>query len=92
MSDVQMPEPVGWLHICRKKPTYRTFSFREKVKELAVLGYFPFPVITTTQAQAYADARVREALEDLIDTLETRQFGGQDQIIRAIHALIPPQQ
>src|SRR5690606_16950178 len=64
MSNVPMPEPVGFLHICRKKPMVRTFSFREKSKELAVRGYFPFPVITTTQAKAYADARVKEVLEE----------------------------
>lgn len=48
------------------------------------------PVLTYSEAEAYADARVREVLEDLVDTLETRQFGGQDQIVSVIRNLIPP--
>lgn len=88
MTKTQMPEPV----------TYAIFAEKGNIRiGSRAPGCLPDAdsrgpmchLITTTLAEAYAEARVREALEDLIDTLETRQFGGQDQIIRAARALIP---
>jgi|GEM_PF-6378461 len=73
MSNVPMPEPVGFI-----KP----FSL-SVIKGLSDQGRlytdiqrcaddeFTAPLITTTQAQAYADARVREALEDVVALIKT---------------------
>ena len=86
MTKVTMPDPVAWLH----EEGDHIITAAEKRAANATFTRYGQGLITTTQAEAYADARVRVALEDLIDTLETRQFGGQDQIIRAARALIPP--
>ncbi|WP_368640447.1 hypothetical protein ABRZ04_04330 [Castellaniella ginsengisoli] len=46
-------------------------------------------LITTDQAESYAAAKVREALADLLNTLETQEFdGGQRQIASHIRILI----
>lgn len=64
MTKIQMPEPVAW--ITRTKtigPDYGKESFGKlPVQSLNPLTYEHEPLITTEQAEAYADARVREAL------------------------------
>lgn len=59
MSKVTMPQPVGYL--------YQTGPF--KIIDLKLFEDIPYNttvkgVITTNQAEAYANARVREALEE----------------------------
>lgn len=98
MSKVSMPEPVAWmidepnqigglstkLHWARGaiKPAY---------------GQHHQGLITTTQAEAYADARVREAFEGAIAALETCRTTGAvrnitvDACVAKVRGLIPGQ-
>lgn len=90
---ITMPEPVVWRSRYRSPQGmighYPWSYVGHSLIQPALNNYDIESLITTDQAESYANARVRAALEDLIDTLETRQFGGQDQIIRAARALIP---
>lgn len=58
MTQVKMPEPVGYLYQTGKFRTVDLKLFEDIPYNTTVKG-----VITITQAEAYADARVREALE-----------------------------
>ena len=78
MTQVKMPEPVAWLHVCRKKPELRGLLYEKSAPELAARGFVPEPLITTTQAKAYADARVREALEEAAQLCDAQHFGGDN--------------
>lgn len=64
MSKVKVPEPVGYLHICGKKPESKALKWQKDDTILRSKGYKPEPLVTATQAEAYAEARVREALEE----------------------------
>lgn len=70
MSKVAMPEAVAYLHQCRKKPTLQALSFRKAEPTLASKGYESHRLITGAQAEAYADARAREALEQAAQEVE----------------------
>lgn len=88
-----MPEPVAWYH--PSSDGYDS-SFRDHSTILACSGntWDGFlPLVTTDQAKAYADARVREALEAAEDAV-TSLYEADDgpflvEIARAICALIP---
>ena len=58
----KMPDPVGFLHQCRKKPSNKALTWAKDQPHLKAKGYFTYGLITTTQAEAYAQARVEEAL------------------------------
>jgi len=65
MSKITMPEPVTYAHFT-KDGLVRMWS-RNPANLQAVteaIGKQPTALITTEQAEAYAAARVREALED----------------------------
>lgn len=65
MTQVNMPEPVTYAHFT-PEGLIRMWS-REKTNLQSVTDYLerePEALITTTQAEAYAEARVREALEE----------------------------
>lgn len=70
MSDVQMPEPVAWLVEWKNQgETWMQAQANEvtaRDQALRQRGQVT-DLITTTQAQAYADARVKEALETNFD-------------------------
>lgn len=59
MTKTQMPEPVAWLH----EEGDHIITAAEKRAANASFARYEQGLITTTQAEAYADARVREALE-----------------------------
>lgn len=68
MSKVQMPEPVAWAHFTRDGLVQIWSRRKTDVASLEnVVGRPPEAVITTTQAEAYAAAKVREALEAAAD-------------------------
>lgn len=87
MSKVTMPEPFGWLLDCL--PGGGLAFQRERPSEMQSLVNSTGAVFTTDQAEAYADARVREALEEAM-----RHVGGnamdRRHAHRKIRALIPP--
>lgn len=60
---VKMPVPVAWLQTCRKRPDSHALTYNKEVPALKNLGYLAQGLITTDQAEAYAAAKVREALE-----------------------------
>lgn len=85
MSKVTMPEPVAWLIDWPDEPGLGHYFAEEPASNCRSQ-----PLITTEQAESYATAKVREALEGLLHTLETRQFdGGQQQILSHVRSLIP---
>lgn len=65
---IPMPEPVAFAagghpnHLC-SRAQYNSMLGKNRIK-------FDVPLITTTQAEAYADARVREALEEAATIIE----------------------
>lgn len=68
MTQVKMPQPVGYL--------YQTGPF--KIIDLRLFDDIPYNttvkgVITTTQAEAYAEARVRGALKKVMAATERFQ-------------------
>lgn len=93
----KIPEPVAWV---RRHPDG---ALSAKFLEDAVIesarkesGAW-LPVVATTQAEAYADAKVREALEAAITAVEscrttgTIRDGTTDASIQAIRALFSKQ-
>jgi len=78
MTNIKMPEPVGYLHQCRKKPSSKSLTWAKDQPQLAAKGYFTYGLITTTQAEAYAQAVKYEALE----ALETAQEYIADALFR----------
>lgn len=60
----KMPDPVGFLHQCRKKPSNKALTWAKDQPHLKAKGYFTYGLITTTQAEAYAQA-VRDEAEKL---------------------------
>ncbi|RIY41982.1 hypothetical protein [Neopusillimonas maritima] len=69
MTNVKMPDPVAFLVTHRVYPEigstlHHDASFAVDKDDLSVED-----LITTTQAQAYADERVMEALEKALDAL-----------------------
>lgn len=91
MSKVTMPEPVGKLHRGLNDLIYFTPNGDPHIKD-------GMAVIATDQAEAYAAARVREALEEAAKAAEScvcscccsddQKFTAQDAAQR-IRALIP---
>ncbi|MEJ2895830.1 hypothetical protein RVU96_16875 [Bordetella avium] len=87
MSKISMPEPVAWM-THHDEPMI--FLSAIECAHYCDEGEIPIPLIVGIQAEAYASAKVREALEDLLNTLETREFdGGQRQITTHIRSLTP---
>lgn len=85
MTKVKMPDPVGYLYQCGKKPELTELRFDPHQRGLISVGYKPSPLITIEQAEAYAQARVDDALEALShvrqygsDTLSGRTDGPDD--------------
>lgn len=71
MTKVTMPEPVAWAHFTEDGLIQIWSRRKDDVESLErLMGKPPNGVITTTQAQAYADAVRREALEAVIQNLE----------------------
>lgn len=82
MTQVKMPEPVAFLVDWPDEPDLGHYFAEEQ----ATIGRSQ-PLITTTQAEAYADARVREALEEAAEIADrNNDFSTYD----AIRALMPP--
>lgn len=69
-QQVKMPEPFGWLLDCL--PNGGIAFQREQPSGVQSLINSTVAVITTDQAQAYANARVREALEQAAHACEAR--------------------
>lgn len=57
-------EPVAYLHTCRKKPSSKALKWQKDDPTLKSKGYVAEPLVTVDQAEAYAAAKVREALEE----------------------------
>lgn len=78
MSKVTMPEPVAWLHICRKKPESKALLYGSDSPQLAARGYKPHPLFNSDQLEAYAAAKVREALEEAKpDNIKRAEYYGE---------------
>lgn len=107
MSKVTMPEPVAFRWRVPIVDSDGRQCGESDWKFGTEKGGLPWwtrdNLITTTQAEAYADARVREALELAAQTCENQArasspLDGQSfyialgQAARAIRALAPPQQ
>src|SRR5690606_20842788 len=99
---IPMPEPVAWI---TNESLYGLKAGRTNSKGAvpvhASRSYVAkTPLITTTQAEAYADARVREALEIAAqicwEMQSSPEFGKDDKdhwlaiAERRIRALLPP--
>lgn len=56
-------EPVAYLHTCRKKPSSKALKWQKDDPTLKSKGYVAEPLVKVDQAEAYAAAKVREALE-----------------------------
>ena len=106
MSKVAMPEPVAYLQICRKKPESKSLTYGKDVPALKNLGYAPNPLFSAGQLEAYAAAKVREALEEAAkvcdayfkeieeqsrSTYEEGKLDAADILKQRIKALIPSQ-
>lgn len=88
---IPMPEPVAFAagghpnHLC-SRAQYNSMLGKNRIK-------FDVPLITTAQAEAYADARVREALEQaeqtLIKMMQKQSSVPAADAIEAIRAMIP---
>ena len=64
MSNVKIPDPVAWRWIEKQPTTMTNHKFAEFAPANSDYACNHIEaLITTTQAEAYADARVREALE-----------------------------
>jgi len=91
MSKVTMPEPTVWIKT-RKSNGEVDLSMEGPIKHVDLFDWQP--CITTTQAEAYTDARVREALKaakELADWAE-HEVGVDPELtpgLQAIRALIP---
>ncbi len=84
MTQVKMPQPVAFLIDWPDEPDLGNYFAEEQ----APTGRSR-PLITTTQAEAYAAAKVREALEEAAEIADrNNDFSTYD----AIRALIPPHQ
>lgn len=82
-----MPEPVAWRYT-DARGHYRYRGYIARFDSLYPI-LRPEPLITTTQAEAYADARVREMLEEAISL--SSMYGATIELDAAIRALIPKQ-
>lgn len=104
MSQVKMPEPVTWVRQHPDGALTAEFLENEVIEPVRKQSGAWKPLITTTQAEAYADARVREALEEaaaiadqksrigVLRSLEaTHKSDAAREIAGAIRALIPQQ-
>lgn len=86
---IPMPEPFTFFH------GYRTQDLNGNRDDKPPMPYVGLPLFTTTQAEAYAAARVREALEEAIAAVEscrtsgTIRYGTVDDCIQSIRTLIP---
>lgn len=91
-QQVKMPEPTGW--ITRTKtvgPEYGKEHFaRLPVQSLNPLTYEHIPLITTTQAEAYKDACVREVVESVLNLLHDSRVHVEGFVFDSIQALLPP--
>lgn len=90
MTKVTMPEPV--MRIYAEGGIRTVTEWRDGARDLPDGDH---DLITTTQAEAYANARVREALEEAIAAVEscrttgTIRHGTVSDCIEAIRALLP---
>lgn len=50
-DQVQMPEPVAYLHECGKKPSLRTLEFSKVAIQLSAKGYKSMPLYTEHQVR-----------------------------------------
>ena len=90
-SKVTMPEPVAWVR--RHPDGALTAEFLEDavISTVRKKSGAWLPMTTTNQAEAYADAKVREALEEaaaLCDRFSERDMHPEE-CADAIRALIP---
>lgn len=88
---IPMPEPVAWRSKYKSEPgmigQYPWSYVERSLRQPALNNYDIEALITTTQAEAYAAARVREALEEAAEIADrNNDFSTYD----AIRALIPP--
>lgn len=111
MTNVPMPEPAAWavtvgenfancieITHCKEDAEAQYEASTEGGYESL---YMLRELITTTQAEAYKDACVREALEEAAGIADREHFGGQHDddlswtgcaahIAHAIRSLLPP--
>lgn len=93
MSKVTMPEPAAYVNAetLERYPTYLAFAEKPSHKNVMFVSLF-----TTTQAEAYAAAKVREALKEAawIVDLATQShhvecWDNLESLATRIRALIP---
>ena len=96
MSNVKMPDPVAWVRRHPDGALTAEYLENEVISEVRKQSGAWLPLITTDQAEAYADARVRETLEEAASIIETNAAGCNETTfyilhsqIEAIRALIP---
>src|SRR5690625_1763247 len=66
-----MPEPVAYMHVSRYTDR-KVISKRKDKPKMQSKGFISHGLITTWQAEAYANAMVREALEKAAQACEAR--------------------
>lgn len=90
MSKVTMPEPVAWLLYSPAANSKHATTEEVETKRLSdgSVAYTSSPLVLASEAEAYAAAKVREALEEAL-----RHVGGnamdRRHAERKIRALIP---
>lgn len=97
MSNVPMPEPVAWVRRHPDGALSAEYLRNEAIEPVRKESGAWIPMITTTQAQAYTDARVKEALEEAAAIVDANATACTGQIRKgllrsnaaAIRALIP---
>lgn len=79
MTKTTMPEPVAYAHrdILRRKDTV------ERIHPTPKYGTESVSLITTDQAEAYAAAKVREALEEAAKVCDARALKNEQAISEA---------
>lgn len=85
MTKTQMPEPFTFFH------GYRTQDLNGNKDDKPPMPYVGLPLFTTDQAEAYAAARVREALKQAAQVAEFSHpaFHSPKTAAAQIRALIP---
>lgn len=95
MTKIQMPEPVAYLVENKNNDGFGALHF-DPTFAVGDIDLAITPLHTDKQAEAYAIARVREALEEAEDAVTTLYEADDGpflvEIARAIRALIPKEE
>lgn len=86
MTKVKLPEPVAWGVYVPALRSYELSKTKVETKYMddGTVVYVAVPFITTTQAEDYADARVRAALEEAAEIAYRHNDFATYYVIRAL--------